>query len=933
MENRIKIKYGRSHSVDVKPVNTVGATISELRKLEFIPNNSSCVFVAKNGSDSNSGSKLNPVQSLEKAMSLCNNEKSKVIVLDSGEYYIAGGILDSNCSGWYASEGELPSLSLNCLNRFSEGEYFWRSIPKINDISGSNSYVDGQIISLFDIDIIAGNIQKKILNILTSTIFETVATRQYYDNPGTDPFSDKYRNMFVNQNTGKILLEVSSREKGYLDMLDSNLNRLKSVQIYNSHMPVYESILLSDDDYAFCVGRLGSDSGQSSGIRIYDPNLNQILEKVLHIPGSSETVTYAIADAVVSECSIVFIVKVDFWNYKDFTHRYEYKIYSKSRKNEDIYELNNNENIVSLSVLGNGNILHIGYDSSNNKYGKMITDVKLNMIKSYEYFAASSIIQKRNISIYDNGFIVSLFNDSWLYRNYKNDGIILDEYNSSFAEYSIALKNGTYIFRDSTQTYFGKLFVPSYIDIYQFEIDGFIIKTNSLKKIFRNSFKFVLRNSTIDSQNNSDPDIASTIAIENYSKLEIYNCFFKNNGQSIKSTSNFMKIYQSIFYNSFREVAIQNIGSGADIIIDSTTFHNNASSINLKNNDGTEILKNLIIYDNTLYSISADNQIQIKFSCVTGILENTSLGEGSFNRDPLFVNDGYANVDQLDLNLQSKYSGSTSMSPCLDANSFGRNMGAYDVGMSYKIVNWSMENLPKPKTINKRITPVNPIYIVASDGTPRSEAKVFSEIWTFEWDSLLKTDFENLNRIVKKAGEVLIYLNPGTKQYDKEAFTVVNEKEVKASAKHFAFYNLGVEGVQFVVQRPVENEEILQAVELVKNGVELPVPETVDRKLIPVNSRKLLFADGSVSSMVKHWIEELSIKWNSMLRKDFENLKNVYLAGGLANFRMGEFEIVKADKFIVLASQGMDAGSEFYSFDNVGVNELSLTLQRKVFDE
>ena len=70
------------------PKNAVGATDSmTLRSLGYTPTDANSIFVAKTGNDdTGTGTQANPVASINKAITICDADHQKVVILDSETY-------------------------------------------------------------------------------------------------------------------------------------------------------------------------------------------------------------------------------------------------------------------------------------------------------------------------------------------------------------------------------------------------------------------------------------------------------------------------------------------------------------------------------------------------------------------------------------------------------------------------------------------------------------------------------------------------------------------------------------------------------------------------------------------------------------------------------------------------------------------------------
>jgi len=91
--------------------NAVGATDStSLRTLDYTPDDMDSIFVSKlTGNDSTGiGTQANPVASINKAITLCDAQHQKVVILDSETYEEEGFEFTGNVKGLYAAIGKMP---------------------------------------------------------------------------------------------------------------------------------------------------------------------------------------------------------------------------------------------------------------------------------------------------------------------------------------------------------------------------------------------------------------------------------------------------------------------------------------------------------------------------------------------------------------------------------------------------------------------------------------------------------------------------------------------------------------------------------------------------------------------------------------------------------------------------------------------------------
>ena len=305
-----------------------------------------------------------------------------------------------------------------------------------------------------------------------------------------------------------------------------------------------------------------------------------------------------------------------------------------------------------------------------------------------------------------------------------------------------------------------------------------------------------------------DSGVLTAIAIYGDNETDIYNTKIYSNDKAIELTANDVIISDSQFYWNDVDYAIDIDGAAAgsgDITIEHCDIFNNYGGIRLQNNNGTnEILKNNIIYDNDNYGIYADTTITHTYSIFVGTSSGATAGTSTIQFNPLYINDGAVTPSAIDLNIKTRIAGYNADSPAKDLADDSRNAGAYDVDYIGSITTWTSITIDKPFDVRVWYEPVAGTKNISSDGTISYYKTGQTENVLLAYEAMIRSDFESVIAMwASSESQIRFYPDPVTSPNTYNVYTLEREK-LNGSSKMFELSETGIENVDIRFSRKYE---------------------------------------------------------------------------------------------------------------------------------
>lgn len=640
---------GPARSVVAK--NAVGATLSTtLRTLDYAPDDTNTIFVAKIGNDTTgTGTRSNPVLTVNKARTLCDAGRQKVMILDSGTYDETGFTMTGNFKGLYAGPGCKPTITLKKNNNFfSVSEIVHETAVTGTGLSNVSSTLlkngnvfiayreEGTRVAKYKVlepvgwtvvkDETALSIAPPILCVAVATLANGNVFYAYdFDySPSTAKF---------------IILDPTD---WHVVKTETSINTCTSGPLTVSVLDT-GNVLVAYCDY--------DDASRKLKFKVLEP-VTWGTVKTETIINTAEA--WFVSSTLMKNNNILFFYgsgSTGTGRIKIF-NTYDWGVVLPETSVTGIKTFG-----TAATTLQNGDVLlsynidpGLGYQTG--KY-LVIDQTTYSIIVSETPFHANQT-WKTSSSMLKNGDIFLVYDDI--------------EFGPPVEKYIVlSPKLNQHILVSSDSVFDGLTFIPTdtaYL--------GSLIKSTapSLKARwcdFRDSIS-----STSDVQ-------SSAISSNNY--VDISNCKIFNNTDGINVSVNKFKVNNSQFiYNT--GIALHINGSAAangDITIDHCDFFKNQSGLRLENNSGTrEIVKNSIFHDNT-QAVNATATTSVSYSVISDPVINIIMGTGAVAGDPFYIDDGISDPNTIDLNIRTLFMGYPADSPALNRADDGRNAGALDV--------------------------------------------------------------------------------------------------------------------------------------------------------------------------------------------------------------------------------------------------------------
>ena len=336
-------------------------------------------------------------------------------------------------------------------------------------------------------------------------------------------------------------------------------------------------------------------------------------------------------------------------------------------------------------------------------------------------------------------------------------------------------------------------------------IDGFTLKPSDvdyLKRFINSDSDIVLRHvdliDCIAGQDLRDAVPIITTGAFQCNNSRIFDC---DSGPQI--TNNSVEISDSQIYRITSGFAIEIDGAGSGIIIEHNDIFNNYGAIYLENNDGDEVIKNNIIHDNDNGTV-AETSVDCDYSVVTDDNTNLAVGTKFVRANPLYIDEGYVNPANLDLNIKTRIAGYQTDSPAYGLADDARNAGAIDVKYIGEETTYTEITVTKPMKILPRLAAVAPAFNQRRSGDVASSKEGQSLFVVMEWDVVNNDDTDLLEQLwCCDQSDVNIYFQPITYPDQYESFKLKYD-DMDQGIDVFTLSDLGVDKIKMTFARAYE---------------------------------------------------------------------------------------------------------------------------------
>jgi len=212
-----------------------------------------------------------------------------------------------------------------------------------------------------------------------------------------------------------------------------------------------------------------------------------------------------------------------------------------------------------------------------------------------------------------------------------------------------------------------------------------------------------------------------------FSNNKVFNC-----DAGLKFTSNSVQIRWSQFYKQLIGTSVHIIGAGSGIIVNHNDFLYNRLPLKFESNNGSEVVKNNILYYSLFRSMEATTGLVYTNSVDTGNSYNVTPGAQVIRSNPHYINTGYTDLEDINLILKKRELGYNVDSPAIGIADDGYNAGSLRYEIPEATQTWTEITVQKDRIING-YDPVGAIELVYNDGSVESFRSASTEFLKLEW--------------------------------------------------------------------------------------------------------------------------------------------------------------------------------------------------------
>jgi hypothetical protein len=296
--------------------------------------------------------------------------------------------------------------------------------------------------------------------------------------------------------------------------------------------------------------------------------------------------------------------------------------------------------------------------------------------------------------------------------------------------------------------------------------------------------------------------------ISSDSDVTINNSIIQDCDIGIVTVEDTSEISDSQFIRINNGYAIDIDGAAAsegDITIEHCDIFDCYGGIRLQNNDGdNEIIKNCIIHDCDVYAIYADTDVTFTNTVYTDGVSGATVGASVVKANPLYVNQGYTNPDDTDLNIKTKVLGYPTDSPAKDLADDSRNSGSIDIEYIGTETAWTTITVAKPFLMDVGKEYAGAVNTQRKDGSYSSYKDGQSEIVEMTWKGITNAQYALLESLwLSDSSTVRIYPDPVTYPSSYEVYTVLR-KPLEDKVNYWQLARTGRQNVKLSFARASE---------------------------------------------------------------------------------------------------------------------------------
>ena len=223
-------------------------------------------------------------------------------------------------------------------------------------------------------------------------------------------------------------------------------------------------------------------------------------------------------------------------------------------------------------------------------------------------------------------------------------------------------------------------------------------------------------------------------------------------------------------------------------------------------------IKNSIIHSVDT-PITADNPLIISNSVITGAIGDNIIREKLILTNPHYINEGFINPADIDLNLRTISGGFSITSPAVGLADDGSNAGSIksyeSAALNFQL--WTEVYIKKDiEGISIEKNPVNPVLNIAKDGTVYSNVEAFIERVTLNWMDIDREDYDKLEDILLTKNPLIrVYPDPISDPTKYFTYRLEYQPLIK-NTNHIQLFEFGSTeaGISFsrAIQREVTND-------------------------------------------------------------------------------------------------------------------------------
>lgn len=759
-DDTIKIEYNEHFNSSAIPQNIVGATASTtLRTLDFTPSDDNSVFVSKTGSDSGAGTQADPVLTINKAVSFCTSTKTHVVILDDGTYYEPRIDTPVNAHGIWSAAGKAPALQLGGspdvvkrtvfsdvdISRFSptccflnDGNIF---ISWIN--SSSARY---KVISNYNFSDIrpAQNLPQGTYNDYNRCCLTTDGNILIVGN------NDYFMTYIVlSTTTWQVIYNSGNIEGAY--------SRVKPVLLDSGNILLYHYFADGTNNGSYYS--IINGSTYALGARTAMGAINTLPIDVIINSDGALCFAWIYSNAVYFRRYTQSVIAIDAGPV----------LYSASGKL--VYGLQRSmDHMVVMYITGAG-AGSIYYHVLSNSYSEVYP---LRYVPTGPAGVCIYTGDYPAMAVNDNGEIIILWEED-------------DEDNGICTGYfSMCRTIPAYIFTRGDFAVNGlKITIPAA------EAD--------MERLFLQGGNLTIKYTTVHNipELSAGNSLAFTLNKGRYA-FTFQNIFMRKNTLNMLLESDNVTVNQSIFYANRKNSTLEIDGAGAGISLTKNTFFNNYGAIKISNNDGNEIINNSIFHDNLNYDVNAETALTVNNSISTGLMIVAVLNSANcLQADPRFINDGFVDDEDLNLDIRLRVLGYPCDSPAYRFAADGKNAGAIDVLYNYVASTFDSCIIQKPDKFVIEYRPVGAVKNIMIDGTVNTAKQGQIIAVNAEWKGMLKEDWESLRDVWLKGKMVRLYPDPITHPEQYRAMRI-EFSSIQGSTDYYGLAGDGNQGVKMI---------------------------------------------------------------------------------------------------------------------------------------